>query len=661
MSRIHLLPDLLVNKIAAGEVVERPASAIKELLENAVDAGARHVEAAIEDGGKRLIRVTDDAGGMSPEELELAVAPHATSKLTAEDDLYRIETLGFRGEALASIGAVSHLRIVSRQPDSDVGGEIRVAGERIERCGVAGCPPGTSVEVRDLFFNVPARRKFLRTTGTETGHINEQFARIALAYPEVGFELTNGKRVTHRLSADQSRLERIAALHGPELAEDLMIIQRQEHGLLLEAYAARPVRTRATAAGQYVFINGRFIRDRVIAYAVREAYRGLMEPNRHPVVFLFLGIEPAAVDVNVHPTKIEVRWRDGNLIRSQVLSALRETLLQTDLTPALRTDGRPGPTGPLNEAGRDDLRRRMAAEFKNLTPPPLAPMTAPAGPYSGGTPTRPDRGPGSYQPQTAARSEAPSAGAVDEASALWQSLYEQSTEGPAIDPGYAATAPTDVAPVGAAPQATDRAEATSAALTPDPQAALPRPAIQLHNTYLVSETDDGLVIIDQHALHERVLYEQLRQRLTTGPLESQRLLLPETVEATPQQIAVLEAHGELLHRLGVEVSPFGHNAVAIQAFPSLLGDVDARAFIRDLIDKLGRRGDAPHTEVLIHELLDMMACKAAVKAGDPLTRQEIDALIASKDLIEKSSNCPHGRPTTLRLELKDLERQFKRT
>ena len=631
MPEIRVLPDLLVSKIAAGEVVERPASVVKELLENAIDAGANHVEVAVEDGGKQLIRVADDGCGMSADDLRLAVTPHATSKLSTEEDLYRIGTLGFRGEALASIGAVSHLRMVSRRHEADEGGEIRVVGEQVESCSAAGCPPGTCVEVRDLFFNVPARRKFLRTTNTELGHVTEHLARLALAHPDLGFELLSGNRVKQRLAPGQSLPERIGALFGPELVQDLIVVVRSERGLDIQAYAAPPARSRANAGGQYVFVNGRFIRDRVINYAIREAYRGLLESNRYPIIFLFLTLDPAAVDVNAHPTKIEVRWQDGNLIRSQVLSALRETFLRTDLTPALRTD-RSG--GPIDEADREDIRQRIARELKSVRPivVPDGERWSP-GASSGAAPTPHAAAPG-------AQTAGPGAGA----DALWESLSARG--------------------VPAGRESGQHLPATAEGSTGPPResrAEQRRPTIQLHNTYLVTETDDGLIIIDQHALHERVLYEQLRQRLTLGPLEAQRLLLPETVEATPQQIAVLQAHEELLERLGIEVTSFGNNAVAVQAFPSLLGDVDAKAFMHDLIDKLSDQGGSAHPEVLIHELLDMMACKAAVKAGDALTHEEIDALIAAKDLVEKSSNCPHGRPTTLRLGLRDLERQFKRT
>ncbi len=655
MPEIRILPDLLVNKIAAGEVIERPASVVKELLENAIDAGAAHIEVAIEDGGKRLIRVTDDGCGMSADQLKLAVTPHATSKINTEDDLYNIGTLGFRGEALASIGAVSHLRIVSRPADLDEGGEIRVAGESIESCSAAGCPPGTSIEVRDLFFNVPARRKFLRTTSTESGHVNEQFARIALTSPEIGFELINGKRVTQRLLPGQCRLDRIRALFGAEVTTGIIPIHREERGLEIEAYAAPPDRSRSNTGGQYLFVNGRYVRDRMISYAIREAYRGLLESDRFPIIYLFLTLNPAAVDANVHPTKVEVRWQDGSLVRSQVLSALRETFMQRDLTPSLRTDR---VTCPIDEVRREQIRTEVAQELKDAVATAKAGIptaqTA-AGASSAQRPSASPRLPDTTPPHPGQ----PISGHATGAEALWRSLmpHQEQAGSPSVPPPAAGQEALDRDPATSDPQ-----ESALSAQPPDVVvAAGGRPAIQLHNTYLVTETEDGLVIIDQHALHERVIYDQLRRRLTDGALESQRLLLPETVEATPHQVALLQNHHDLLERLGVEVTPFGTNAVAVHSFPALLANADVRGFVRNLIDKLDDQGEAAHTEDLIHELLDMMACKAAVKAGDPLTPEEIDSLLAAKELAEKPSNCPHGRPTTLRLTVKDLEKQFKRT
>jgi DNA mismatch repair protein MutL len=622
--RIRVLPDLLVNKIAAGEVVERPASVVKELIDNAVDAGASRIAVAIERGGNELIRVTDDGSGMSADELRLAVAPHATSKIAAEDDLYSIATMGFRGEALASISAVSKLRIVSRRPSEDEGHEIRVAGERLESSGAAGCPPGTTVEIRDLFFNVPARRKFLRAVSTETGHVNEQFARAALAFPGIGFELTNNRRVTQNLPPCDSLVERIGRFYGADLASALMHVKRDERGVEIEAFIAPPARSRATTQWQYTYVNGRWIRDRYVQHAIKEAYRGLMEPNRHGVVFLFLTMDPDRVDVNVHPTKIEVRWADSNLIHSQVLSALRETLRASDLTPMVDTERAREPISP---AEQDRMRRELADVLKSVSP------TQSPGFQSGRAPS--PAGPGEPGPTDRRAHMGPSTDPVE----TWRSLYGPPEPQATRDPDES----SDSSPL---------AQVTGS--------SRPR-AVQMHNLYLVAETEDGIVIVDQHALHERVIYEQLRERLGSGALESQRLLLPETLDVTPAQMSLVTANADLLERLGIEVAAFGADAVAIHAFPSMLKDADVLVFMRDLLDHLAQQPAETSTEEVVHEILDMMACKAAVKAGDALTDEEIEALMRRRDLVERSSSCPHGRPTMLRLTKAELERQFKRT
>ncbi len=630
--RIRVLPELLVKKIAAGEVVERPASVVKELIENAIDAGASRIAITIEDGGRQLIRVTDDGYGMSAEELRLAVMPHATSKVSTEEDLFSISTMGFRGEALASVSAVSKLRIVSRRADSPQGHEVRVAAEQLESSQAAGGAVGTTVEIRDLFFNVPARRKFLRSQSTEVGHVNEQLARAALACPSIAFELTSNKRTTQNLPSCKTRLERVGKFYGPELASALLPIERHERGLGLEAYVAPPAQSRATAQWQYTFVNGRYIRDRFIQHAIKEAYRGLMEPNRHGVVFLFITIDPGQVDVNVHPTKIEVRWAEPNLIHSQVLSALRETFQRADLAPTIRT-GRA--QDPISEAEQDRIRREMAAALKAAAPiqPPAA---ARAGQETGAHGRTGDWG-GRVGPS---EGEPPSS-VPGHPMASWQSLYAAPRSEPEE---FAGQGP----PMGDArlPHASTR--------------GAPLRAIQVHNLYLVAETEEGIVIVDQHALHERVMYEQLGKRMTEGQLEGQRLLLPESLNVTRQQVALVETNAELLAQLGIEVTPFGTDAIAVHAFPALLKDTDVVSFMRDLLDYLGQQVGATKPDMVINDILSMMACKAAVKAGDPLSQEEVDALFRQRDLIEKSSSCPHGRPTMLRLTKADLERQFKR-
>ena len=600
MGRIHVLPGLLVKKIAAGEVVERPASVVKELLENAVDAHASRVSVTVDDGGRQLIRVVDDGEGMSAEDLRLAVAPHATSKITDEDDLFAIATLGFRGEALASIGSVSRMHIRSCPRGGAEGHEIVVTGENIELSQAAGCPPGTSVEVRDLFFNLPARRKFLKGASTEMGHISEQFARIALAHPQVEFELKHNSRVVHQVPGQASTRDRVGRFFGRELADALVPISLDERGLRIDGLVAPPAQSRSAANWQYVFLNGRYIRDRFVQHAMKEAYRGLMEPNRHPVVFLFLWIDPAQVDVNVHPTKIEVRWRDSNLVHSQVLAALREKFLRSDFTPQFRVGS------SATDEHADELRREAADSLRRATPV-----------CGGRVESHPTR-----EPSAERFGPSEFAGSAE----LWRSTYEGRP------------------PATETPPATGRSQ-----------------AIQLHNAYLVAQTEEGMVIIDQHALHERIMYDRLRRRIATGVLDSQRLLLPETIAVTPEQTALLETYADLLTRLGLEITPFGPDSVAVQACPSVLRDTDVPPFVRDLLDRLAVRGQQPDVETLLDEMLSMMACKAAVKFGDPLTPEEIDSLIAQRDSVEKSTSCPHGRPTALRFSLADLEKQFKRT
>ncbi|HUW83705.1 MAG TPA: DNA mismatch repair endonuclease MutL [Phycisphaerae bacterium] len=631
MNSIKQLSPNLVNKIAAGEVIERPASLCKELLENSIDAQATFIDIEVADGGKRLVRVTDDGAGIAAEDLPMAVAPHATSKLVGEDDLYAIQTMGFRGEALASIGAVSQLRVVSRRPDQPAGARIEVEGGRVGAVQAVGCPPGTTVEVRNLFFNTPARRKFLRTHTTEMGHITEHLSRIALAHPRVGFSLQHSGRTVKQLPTGQGRLDRIAAFFGPELVESLIHIDRDERGVRIAGWVGRPQQSRATARWQYVFVNGRYVRDRFLAHAIKEAYRSLIEPSRFPPVFLFVELDPSAIDVNVHPTKIEVRWRDSNLVHSQVLSTIREALRHTDMAPEVRAGSSPtgepdddqsseGASRQANQQSR--VRQAIADYFRRQAPAQRHMPFAPPEPGSPRDLPQPRR---SDVPRPAARES---------------------------------TADSRDQQVPARPLTQDR-EADRP--TPEPSEARSRPAVQLHNAYLVAETEDGIVIVDQHALHERVLYEQVRSRLAAGTLLSQRLLLPETVRATPEQISAVQENADLLDKLGIELTAFGPDTLAVQSFPGLLANLDVGEFTQDLLDRLTEHEGPPNSEELLQDVMQLMACKAAVKAGEPLKPEEVEALMAQRDLAERSSTCPHGRPTSLRLSMQDLQKQFKRT
>ncbi len=596
-----------MNRIAAGEVIERPASVVKELVENALDAGALQILVEIEDGGRELIRVIDDGSGIPAAELPLAFAEHATSKLLTDEDLFRIATMGFRGEALASIGSVSHSRLLSRTADADAAYEIFNRGGQVTTPQASAGNVGTTIEVRNLFFNTPARRKFMKGASTEFGHISETLLRLALPHPRVGFKLLHNGRAALDLPA-ATAAERLLEAWPREFHEQRLPIDSRDAEVRVTGMVGLPELARPTGRYQYFYLNGRHIRDKFVQHAAREAYRGLTEPGRYPACVLMLEVPPQDVDVNVHPTKVEVRFRDGGRIHGLVLSAIREKLLSSDLTPAaipMRADG--GFSGGDAQMPREDLRARLASFFRD---------------GQSGSNEAPPNGASTFQltptPADPARLDFPSSPPVG-------TLPASDASGPTI-----------------APQRSNS-------------------AIQLHNSYLVAQTDEGMVIIDQHALHERVMYEELRTRMLRGALESQRLLIPATVQASSRQIALLDQIQPLLARLGIEVSAFGPNSLAVQAFPTFLSKLDPGTFVRELLERGEQELLDLHEEEILHEILDMMACKAAVKAGDPLTAAEIEALLSKRELIDRSSNCPHGRPTTLRLTLNDLEKQFKRT
>jgi len=620
---IQVLPTHLVNKIAAGEVIERPASLVKELVENALDAEATRIDVAIEDGGRKLVAVTDNGCGMGPADLALAFAPHATSKIATEEDLYDIGTMGFRGEALASVASVSHAHIRStlRGPDGSAateGHEIEAAGETLGPVRPCPAAAGTTVTVRDLFFNTPARRKFLRTANTELGHVGEQLARLALPHPQVAFVLSHNGRTVTDLPATDSTLQRARDLFGDELADGLLPIAARSGPVKIAGLIATPVAVRSSSRWQYFFLNGRYIRDRLLAHALREAYRGLADPSRWPAALIFITLDPHEVDVNVHPTKIEVRFRDGQLVYGELLAALRETLNRSDLTPAAALP----PTAPPQEQQdveqrRESIRSALADFFRSAAPPQ----------------PRLDFPPSSYRPE-----------------------QRQPQETFAADSAMAAR------PVQAEPAI---AEAPATAMTKQSlvvTAALPEGAIQVHDTYIVAACADGLLIVDQHALHERLIYNDLRRRVVEGSLASQRMLIPPVLKVTAAEADVLGRSGELLGRVGIEAAPFGPDAWAVQRFPSLLAGrgVNAAAFLRELLDKL-TDDEATSSERLLEEVLEMLACKAAVKAGQPLTAAEMQALLARREESEQTSSCPHGRPTTIKLSIRELEKQFKRT
>ncbi len=606
---INVLPIHLVNKIAAGEVIERPASIVKELIENSLDAGASRIDVSVEDGGRKLISVTDDGCGMSADDLALAFAPHATSKISSDDDLFAISTMGFRGEALASVAAVSHAHIRSRTADADSGYEFSASGEDTGEVRPCAAAPGTTVTIRDLFFNTPARRKFMRTANTEFGHISEQLARLSLPQPKAAFRLTHNGREVQNLSAVDTTLQRVGDLFGSELAEAMLTIVPGGGGVGVAGLAGRPAAGRSSGKWQYYFLNGRYIRDRLLAHALREAYRGLIDPHRWPVAFVFIEIASSEVDVNVHPTKIEVRFRNSQAVHGAVLAALRETLNRADLAPAAETNV-PGVAAEPDDTRRASLREALADFFKSV-PPQQPAFSFPEGQKA--------------THQTAPRETPPFGFPVAKPPA------EGDIEAP-LDVRMAAPAP------------------------PSPD------LIQIHNTYIAAATDDGLVIVDQHALHERLIYNDLKRRLTQGPLAAQRMLIPETLTVTPAEADTLQNSSELLGRLGIEVAPFGPDTLAVQQFPSLLVErgVAPAEFLREMVDMLAE-DETADSERLLEGVLEMMACKAAVKAGEPLGAAEMADLLTRREEADKASACPHGRPTTLKLTIRELEKQFKRT
>ncbi|NRA56804.1 MAG: DNA mismatch repair endonuclease MutL [Phycisphaerales bacterium] len=609
---IRALDPLVINQIAAGEVVERPASVVKELVENALDAGATQITVELEAGGIELVRVADDGCGMMPEQLPMAVAPHATSKITSPNDLDAVATMGFRGEALASIASVSRLRIRSRPAGASEASELRVEGDVVEGPLPASGALGTVIEVRNLFFNTPARRKFLRTAQTEKQRCVEAVKGLALARPAIGFKLTCDGHTTLDLPANQSAPDRVRSILGQDLAEAMIEatgVAAETYNVNLWGLVGRPHAARGNAKGQWIVLNGRVVRDATIAHALREAYRGLIEPGKHPVAVLLIDIDPSMVDVNVHPAKAEVRFRDSSAIHAAVHGSVREALAGEDLTASF-TEVNPSaarPWQPFVPADGAIFTGTRAADLTNEARE-LADRLTDAEVHAVLSRTEP-------QPQALVEPKDPSTDS-------------------SIEP-----APIDRAPDG----------------------PWMRRAMQIRDSYLVAPdgSGDGVVIIDQHALHERVMFEALRSRIAShGDLESQRLLTPAMVGVAdaPEK---LEALAPILYTLGIDATAAGPTRVAVHAFPSLLFSrgVDPAEFMAELLEA----DDLPKDqEDALREVLDMMACKAAVKAGDALSDQELSALLELREKVERSASCPHGRPTSIRLTMRDLERMFGR-
>jgi DNA mismatch repair protein MutL len=586
---IRLLPPVLVNRIAAGEVIERPAAAVKELVENAIDAAARQIAVTLHEGGQALITVADDGGGMTPDELSLAVERHCTSKLPG-DDLLHISALGFRGEALPSIGAVSRMRIVSRKPGAETAWQLTVEGGDKSAPSPAASAPGTRVEVRELFFATPARLKFLKTPRTERELAVDMVRRLAMAYPQIAFNVTgDDERVLLRLPAVADRHARLGALLGSDFAENSLAIEAERGGFRLSGLAGLPTLNRALPRDQYLTVNGRPVRDKLLVGAVRGAYQDVLARDRHPIVALFLDGPEDEIDVNVHPAKAEVRFRDAASVRGLIVGALRHALAAAG-----------------HRASTTVAMGALAAFHQGVSH--HSAETRPALPRFAFPPAMP-------QPALA-----------ESANAF---LFPEAAAGPAPSDG------AREAPLGSA-------------------------RAQLHGTYILAETASGIVLVDQHAAHERLVHERIKEDLARHGVARQTLLLPEIVELDESAAARLAARAAELAEFGLVIEAFGPGAVVVREVPALLSGLDVAALVRDLADELAEWGDALSLKERIETVCGTLACHTSVRAGRRLSAPEMDALLRQMETTPNSGQCNHGRPTYVALDLADIERLFGR-
>lgn len=751
MARIHQLSPSVVNKIAAGEVIERPASVVKELLENSVDALATRIEVDVVDGGAELIRITDDGEGIHPDDILLSVTCHATSKLAQADDLYRVQTMGFRGEALASIAEVSNFRLRTRQADRDSGVELEVHGGVIDPLRECGSPIGTTIEVKQIFFNTPVRRKFLRSSGTELGHICEQFTRIALANPRLHLVLRHNQKIVYELPATDKLVERLRLFYGAQLADQLIWVESTVNQHRIWGYVAHPSQNKATRKGEYLFLNGRWIQDRTLQHALTESYRGLLMVGRYPIAFLFLEMPPELVDVNVHPTKAEVRFQDSQQLYRLLLSALRTKFLSMNLESQIKVPGgtsaanradpaklevsnaetqralplkqeladwagaQTGFTAPANlispDFGTSQSSNQMTPNQmtqgatrtavpvssinRSLPEQPFKPfpdgtfrnVSPVQGIHRGVTDTSGESGWGASAPATAVvDAEQADSGEshhsvaarestvvqADSSSGTWDVVDEFPSQNE-LKARSDHQANHDSAPESDLESSSSTNGTTSTAFSPaqtiGPMSAAngsvaglvaPMRAMQVHDCYLVLETDEGLTVIDQHALHERIMYEHLRERVLAGGVESQRLLLPETIELSPGEASSILEHAATLSQIGLDVAEFGGHTVLLSRYPVMLGRLNLVQLVKDIAQQLCDSGLAPTRRDILDELLHMMSCKAAIKAGQRLKQEEIESLLAQRHLIDDAHHCPHGRPSSLTLSRMELDRQFGR-
>jgi len=587
MPRIRILPDILSNKIAAGEVVERPASVVKELVENAIDAGGRRIVVEVEAGGRRLIRVSDDGIGMDRDDALLALERFATSKIGTDEDLFAIRSLGFRGEALPSIAAVSRLTLVSRTAAQAAASEIRVEGGRILKVRETGAPPGTLVTIADLFFNTPARRKFLKTVNTEMGHIGDCLAGLALGHPEIDFRLIHNGKTTRRWPAVQDSAERVADVLGRRLQKDLHALDLENDGARVHGWVAAPRVNRSTSRGVHLFVNGRAVKDRTLLHAVMQGYRQRLMKGQFPVAVCCLVLPADRVDVNVHPTKHEVRFARAREIHGLVAGAVAAALDQADRRQ------RPG-----GAAG---------SHFADPGTTAIADQRVP------------------YQPQ------------------------------PSVLPR-----PRHTRPMGPEEDHRPRTGKSQTALWQQGRFARLNVIGQYRRTYILCESEEGLVLIDQHAAHERIFYEQLHRRHSAGNAAAQRLLIPETLDLNHREAALLKEMGAVLAPLGFEIEPFGGTTFAVKAAPTMLLKGEIGPVIREVLEKALAAGGNAAPENVLNESVKIMACHGAIRARQDLDPRQIRRLLQQMDECENPSHCPHGRPTWIRWTARELEKAFGR-
>ena len=610
---IRLLSENTINQIAAGEVIERPASAVKELVENAIDAGAKNIDVVLVEGGKKLISVTDDGHGMTAEELSLAIERHATSKLK-EDDLSNIVTMGFRGEALPSIASVSKFTFKSRAAGSDDAWQVYIEGGKKTPLSPTALDRGSSVEVRDLFYSTPARLKFLKTDRTEFSQTLDVIKRLSMAYPDIAFSLYDGDRRAFQVSAAQgelldSRLRRLGAILGAEFTENALSIDAEREEMKLTGYAGLPTYNRGNAQHQFLFVNGRPVKDKLLNGAVRGAYMDFLARNRHPVLALFLEVPTDMVDVNVHPAKAEVRFRESGVVRGLIVGALRHALSQAGHRASTSVSN--AALGAFNTAG------------------------GPTMPYHSGRQQNFQMPPSRVSNELSETSQD-----------YYAPLREQSDN---FSPPMGRNEALEV-------------EASSYGDTREDLSEFPLGAArgQLHETYIISQTENGIIIVDQHAAHERLVYERMKKHMAEGDVPRQVLLLPEVIELEQSAVDRLMTRQDELANLGLCFEVFGEGAVVVREVPALLGDTDIKSMICDLADELAELNQALSLKEKLEEVCSTMACHGSVRAGRRMATAEMNALLREMEATPHSGQCNHGRPTYVELKLSDVERLFGR-